>query len=251
MAKKIIESLFRKFGYSQTKDEIYSPGSVNRPVGIFKSLMEDLKYRGLICHSIIDIGAHKCKWSYMAKSVFNDSKILLVEPQVELEYFLRDFCEVNPESKYEIVGVGSKNETKLFTVWPDFAGSSFLPKVNSDLNQREVNIIKIDDLIAENNWALPQIIKLDIQGYELEALKGAESTFGITEVYIMEVSFFPFKDVPGCPVFSDVINFMLERNYVVYDFGSFLRRPFDGALGQCDICFVKKDGFLRTYNGWN
>jgi len=53
------------------------------------------------------------------------------------------------------------------------------------------------------------------------------------------------------PVFSDVINFMLARDYVVYDFAGFLRRPLDGALGQCDICFVKKNGFLRKSNDWN
>jgi hypothetical protein len=30
----------------------------------------------------------------------------------------------------------------------------------------------------------------------------------------------------------------------------FLRRPLDGAIGQCDICFVKKDGFLKKSNEW-
>jgi Methyltransferase FkbM domain len=98
---------------------------------------------------------------------------------------------------------------------------------------------------------VPELIKLDIQGFELEALKGGSKTFGYTEVYILEVSLFPFSDLPGMPIISDVINFMLERNYVVYDFAGFLRRPLDGALGQCDICFVKRNGFLRSSIAWS
>jgi hypothetical protein len=42
----------------------------------------------------------------------------------------------------------------------------------------------------------------------------------------------------------------LEWDYVVYDFAGFARRPLDGALGQCDICFVKRNGFLRVSNEW-
>jgi len=43
---------------------------------------------------------------------------------------------------------------------------------------------------------------------------------------------------------------MLERGYVVYDFPGFSRRELDGALGQCDVCFVKSNGFLRKSNIW-
>ncbi|MBK8552996.1 MAG: hypothetical protein IPL53_18815 [Ignavibacteria bacterium] len=43
---------------------------------------------------------------------------------------------------------------------------------------------------------------------------------------------------------------MSNKGYEVYDFSGFLRRPLDKALGQADVCFVKKDGILRTSNRW-
>jgi hypothetical protein len=154
-----------------------------------------------------------------------------------------------------LAGAGAKKGVLTLTIWDDLYGSSFLPKQDDNLKiagrQREIEIITIDDLIESSKIKPPEIIKLDIQGFELEALKGAEKTFGYTEAYILEVSLFSFSDVPGMPVLSDVINFMLERDYVVYDFPGFLRRPLDGALGQCDICFVKRNGFLRSSNDWN
>jgi FkbM family methyltransferase len=56
--------------------------------------------------------------------------------------------------------------------------------------QREIEISSIDDLLSESVIHNPELIKIDIQGYELEALKGAERTFGHTEVFILEVSLF-------------------------------------------------------------
>jgi len=111
-------------------------------------------------------------------------------------------------------------------------------------------LITIDSLIDSGKLKIPELIKLDVQGYELEALKGASKTFGKTEVYILEVSLFS-DDAEKIPIFHQVVNFMAERNYYAYDLPGYLRRPLDGALGQVDICFVKKDSFLRKENKWS
>lgn len=230
-------------------------GSDKRPIGKMDLLLEDLKKRGLNCKVIIDVGANRTNWSRMAKRIFPSAKFCLIEPQFELIEYLESFCKEFDNSFYILAGAGAKKDIMTFTISPDLTGSSFLPKPDEKLQrlgkQREIEIITIDNLIDSFQIDPPELIKLDIQGFELEALKGAQKTYGFTEVYILEVSLFPFSGLPGMPIFSDVINFMIEKNYVVYDFPGFLRRPLDGALGQCDICFVKRDGFLRKSNSWN
>jgi hypothetical protein len=42
---------------------------------------------------------------------------------------------------------------------------------------------------------------------------------------------------------------MADRDEI-YDITQFLRRPYDGALGQVDIAFVKAHGFFRSNNQW-
>jgi hypothetical protein len=91
-------------------------------------------------------------------------------------------------------------------------------------------------------------VKLDIQGFELEALSGAQTTFGRTEVFILETSLFGF--LPGQPVTREVISFMFDRGYELYDITDYLRRPYDGALAQVDLAFVKADGRFRTETKW-
>lgn len=262
MMKNLLKSLIKTTGYEIRKTN-YTPvvkddsenaiGSDRRPVGIFNLFLEDIKQRGLHCKSILDVGANQANWSRMAKNIFPNSSIYLIEPQVELKDKLEEFCKEYANAHYFLAGAGSKKETLTLTIWDDLAGSSLLPTPNEDLKQngkqREIEIITIDDLMDSAKIEMPDLIKLDVQGFELEALKGANKTFGNTEAYIMEVSLFPFSD--NMPVITDVIDFMLERDYVVYDFPGFLRRPLDGALGQCDICFVKKDGILRASKAWN
>jgi len=93
------------------------------------------------------------------------------------------------------------------------------------------------------------LVKLDIQGFELEALAGASSLYGETEVFIMETSLFAF--LPNNPTTLDCMVFMQEKGYALYDITDFLRRPYDGALGQVDLAFVKEDGYLRRSLEWS
>jgi len=164
----------------------------------------------------------------MVKEVFPGAAMCLIEPQIEMKEYLEGFCKDFKNSIYFLAGAGAKKEEMILTIWDDLSGSSFLLQPDEKLKnigkQREVEIITVDDLISNGKINLPELIKLDIQGFELEALKGAQKTFGYTEVYILEVSLFA-SDSPDQPLLSDVINFMLQKNYVVYDFPGFLRRP--------------------------
>lgn len=247
--KKILRSTFQA---PIKKEEI---GSDKRPVGQIELLLEDLKYRGLNCKSIIDVGANNSGWSRMAKRVFPIADFYLIEPQIEMKEHLEAFCKDFSGSIYFLAGAGAKTEKLTLTIWDDLAGSSFLVKRDENLikigKQRDIEIITIDQLIRDKKIKIPELVKLDIQGFELEALKGATKLFGDVEVFILEVSLFSFEEVSGIPDFADVVNFMLDKGYVVYDFPNFLRRPLDGALGQCDICFVKKDGMFRKIKRWN
>jgi FkbM family methyltransferase len=253
--KSIIRRIFKSFGYEIQRKNPFPIGSPNRPVGSMEKILEDLKFRGLACNSIMDVGANRSEWSKVAKKIFPAAKFCLIEPQLEMEEDLKMFCNTTPQSTYFLAGAGSSAEKKYLTIWDDLAGSSFLPAEDEGLKrngkQRIIEMITIDNIVKGNLFDVPELVKLDVQGYELEALKGADALFGKTEVFILEVSLFSFSDVPGMPLISDVIKFMADRDYLTYDFGGFSRRPHDGALGQCDICFVKRDGFLRSSNEWS
>lgn len=251
---KLIKNILRKLGFEIRRIDPFPIGSAMRPVGDMKRLLQDLKYRGLDCKSIIDVGAHVGSWSSMAHEIFPSAKFCLIEPQIVLEDIIKDFCSRVKGSIYFMLGAGEKTEEKLLTTYDDLTGASLLPHENQSLvksgKQLLVKLISLDEIVKSEQFTVPELVKIDVQGFEIETLKGAEFLFGKTEVFIIEVSFYSFGDDIGFPVFSDIVNFMLAKDYVVYDFPGFLRRPYDGALAQCDICFVKRNGFLRNTNRW-
>ena len=219
--------------------------------GDLGTVLRGVKERGLDCKSILDVGANKADWSAIAKSFFPEANLYLIEPLSEMEPYLKEFCDKHPGSQYFLNGAGSKIENHVLTTWgDDLASASCLVQENATLKsmnkQREIRIVTIDSLINEGKMPIPEFVKMDVQGFEIEALKGATKLLGKTELFILESSLFKFSQ--PVPLMSDLIAFMIPQGYEIYDFAGYLRRPFDGALGQVDICFAKRDGILRSSN---
>jgi FkbM family methyltransferase len=241
--KQYIQVVAQKFGY-----HILSKNSI---AGDMALGLKGLKSRGFEPKNILDVGANTGDWSRETSVIFPNATYYLIEPQLELKSSIDSFLK-NHKGKFILGGAGAKKGELLLTIWEDFAGSSFLlPNneiSNSGKQQRTVPIYAIDDLISEGEIPVPDVCKLDVQGFELEVLKGANSIFGKTEVIILEASLFEF--MPNQPILGDIIEFLSAKSYVIYDLLGFSNRPYDKALGQVDICFVKKDSFLRENRRW-
>lgn len=207
---------------------------------------------GLQPRCLVDVGANEGKWSRAASAVFPNARLVLIEPQQELLPQLQAFCESHPSARYVLAGAGAENGHAVQTIWEDLHGSSFLPPTDDNLlrdgRQRLTPIVTLDTVCAAEEH-LPEVVKMDVQGYELEALKGAGRLLGYTECFILEISL--FRSTPNSPELFEVVEFMHRHGYEVYDFCGFLRRPLDRALGQIDLAFARADGLLRRDRRWS
>ena len=107
----------------------------------------------------------------------------------------------------------------------------------------------LDDLISKMKMPWPDYIKLDLQGAELLALKGAARSLQNASAVQMEVSFISLYH--GCPIMGDVIPFMSERGFRLYDIFGLWHRPLDGALAQGDFLFIRAGHPLVADNRWS
>jgi FkbM family methyltransferase len=95
----------------------------------------------------------------------------------------------------------------------------------------------------------PALLKIDVQGYELEVRKGAEKSLDITGAILAEVDLLDLH--AGVSLIAEVVAWLNERDFVAFDVCDFVRRPLDQALWQMDVIFVPRDGPLRADKRWN
>ncbi len=188
----------------------------------------------------------------MALSVFPGARYILIEPLDEMQPLLDQLCEEHGNCSCIKAGVGSEEGYLSQVIAPQLASSSFLlpdslPALDEG-RQRRTQVVTLNSVVHDAPDFQPDIVKLDIQGFELEALKGATDLFGRTELFILETSLYHFKR--GTPIASEIVAFMTGHGYELYDIVGYLRRPYDGALGQIDFAFALEQRHLRRAQKW-
>ena len=116
---------------------------------------------------------------------------------------------------------------------------------------REIEIITSSTLeiqLSKLNFnSFDNIIKLDVQGSEIDILKGLGEKISFFEIIILETSVKEYNK--GSPLFIDVVNYMNKINYTLYDIFDLKRLGNYGSfLVQFDAIFVKKNSSLLKFD---
>jgi FkbM family methyltransferase len=204
---------------------------------------------------IIDAGANVGNFALMAHARFPRARVHMIEPQPACAEVLLGLCRRSNFSFHPAALVSPEHSGRKigFLVTPGAVttGARIANRSEDPQVERvEVDARSLDDLVAPHLGADERVfLKLDLEGHEFEALKGARMTLQSTEVVLAESTF--FGDPPPTNGPLRLANFLAEHGFSLYDVLSISGRPRDKRARQCDLLFVKESSPLSLDRRWN
>lgn len=222
-----------------------APGQINRNSKL--GCLIALRQQGFYPSVVIDVGAQTGTGDLY--HAFPDARHLMIEPVEEHRETLQKIASRLKNAEVVIAAAAAVSGETWLTVSDNARYAQMSDSGEADgllRNVRKIPCAAVDDLCSARALTGPFVVKIDVDGRELDVLHGMTHTLAHTECVISEAVL--FGDDPN--TFYGIIEFMGARDFVVYDIVEPLYRPFDFALWQVDLVFVKRAGKFRRFHDY-
>ena len=191
--------------------------------GLFNNIAANIELEDLIkelkFQTVLDIGSNKGQFILLIEKLFNDDKdIYSFEPINEILEKQKNFFSNKKNILFFNFALGEKSSKRILNITKRRDSSSFL-KINDIITnsdhfveeEREIEIKPLDELMKNKNLIKPILAKIDVQGYELEVLKGSKNFLKQIKYIIIEVS--EDKIYTEQALENDIIKYLGDINF--------------------------------------
>lgn len=219
-------------------------------LGLIHGIFANVELENLIKNieepeTVIDIGSNKGQFILLIENIFPGKKIHSFEPIVELINKQKNFFKYKKNIHFYNIALGSISKFEKFLITNRTDSSSFLEiekKKNysnyySVKEKRKIKIETLDRIFYKKRIAYPILIKIDVQGFELEVLKGSRKLLKKTKYVLLEVS--QNEMYKKQPKESKIIDFLQKNNFKISKSNKWSGIK-NTNFKQRDILFIKK-----------
>lgn len=218
------------YGYGETYPHIEKSALIAKEFGFENDL-------------VVDIGGARGYTAFLFTKYLPNASVVIFEPIFE------NIAEINKlfpnKDRVKIIQKalgnesGEKNINKSSRITSssllDFESeidSDYMKVALTDVDTEKIIVTRLDDELNSNQKV--GIIKIDVQGYEMEVLKGAKETLSRTSLVVVEVS--NHHVYKGAPMYYDVDAILRENGFVLFD--NCLTFKEKGRLREWDAIYV-------------
>ncbi|MFM6529202.1 MAG: FkbM family methyltransferase, partial [Dolichospermum sp.] len=194
---------------------------------------------------VIDVGANEGQFIKTALALMPETKILAFEPNPVSVENLQAANWDKTQVQIFTLALGSCQDFLPLNI-ADFSPASSLLKNSQQLNQEfpnlftekviKVEINRLDSIIQQLNIDLYDkslLLKIDVQGFELEVLKGATELFTKISVIVCEVNL-AFLYERQCSI-NEIIGFLYQNHFRLVDVGQPIRSRSNEEILYVDL----------------
>jgi FkbM family methyltransferase len=199
---------------------------------------------------VLDVGANTGPYARALRQAGYTGRIVSLEPQSAAYRALEAACRTDANWECRRIAIGAADEEAELHVAGNSSSSSLLEMESQHLSAapesryvttERVAVRRLDSLRHELVRPDARVyLKLDVQGLELDALRGAEETLAQTSVVESELSLVPLYH--GAPGLMEVVNHLADRGFHLLALEPVFVDPHNGRLLQVDGLFARPRG---------
>lgn len=185
--------------------------------------LKKLASNGLNPEVIYDIGACVLHWTNEARLVWPNAKFYAFEAMKSCEFLYK---ELGIEYSIGLLSDQDNKEIVFYQNEENPGGNSYY-KENSNINpnadlffneshKTPMVSSKLDSVVEKNNFQQPTLLKLDLQGAELDVLRGATNVLKSVTDIILETQIVEYNK--GAPLRDEVIEYMTSIGFELVEF---------------------------------
>ena len=188
--------------------------------GVAAAVEHEVLLKNIFCKTIIDIGANRGQFSLVARHCFKDAQIFAFEPLPQPFKVLQNiFAHDHMITLYQMA-IGSASISQQMHISQRDDSSSLLPitelqnkafpgtKEKAIIN---VDVKPLDSILNKKGVKYPALLKIDVQGYELEVLKGCKNILSLLTYVYVECSYQELYQ--GQPLANEIISFLNKQGF--------------------------------------
>jgi len=244
LLKKLVQSTLKKFGLRLVRDDSLAqatacPSASNLGLDCFFAA---LQRQGFHPKHVVDIGANRGSWTRKALAYFPEAHYTLVEPQDHLKVHVQDLLGRGSKITWINAGAADQSGTLPFTIsYRDDSSTFDATQMNADAARISVPVLTLNEIVSSTGASLPEIVKIDAEGFDLKVLAGASDLLGKTDVFFVEVTIC----CSGLEnTIARVVRRMDEAGYRVVEITDINRSPRHGVLWLCELAFLRNASSL-------
>lgn len=197
--------------------------------------------------TLVDVGANDGGFLSSAFQLVSPREVFVFEPLPACQASLQALLSKHSNAHLFPCAVGSaKGELELHCTGDSKMSSALEPAAHIEglyqsgnfkvVRKVTVPVVRLDDVLPDE---LPvDLLKIDVQGFELEVFKGAERTLKRTRSVLLEVNY--VEHYKGGAGFGNVYDVMRGHGFKIYGVSA----PYGGGKGGplwADAMFVKEE----------